>query len=85
MNAKKEFEGFLEAQKVLGYKLGDITGTPEGDMIKYTELKISVTHEEEEKRKFYENRTKAFNILEEEYNSKRNILAQEWQDKENLL
>jgi hypothetical protein len=39
MNAKKEFEGFLEAQKVLGYKLGDITGTPEGDMIKYTELK----------------------------------------------
>jgi len=32
MTAQTEMDSFLEAQKQDSYKLGDITGTPEGDM-----------------------------------------------------
>lgn len=43
--AQNAYAAFLESQKELSYTLGDISGTPEGDMLQYTELKIAAEKE----------------------------------------
>jgi hypothetical protein len=82
MNAKEQFEAFLEQQKDANYKLGDITGTPEGDMKKYTELKISATQEEEKRKYFFEKRQEAFEALAQRHNEEQIALGQLWQEAE---
>lgn len=78
MTAKQQYEEFLKEQKKPGYKLGDITGTPDGDMVKYTELKISVKQEEEKIRLFNEAKDKAFESLRTKQDAEMQELGKQW-------
>ena len=81
--AKQEFEAFLASQEIEGYKLGDITGTPEGDMLRYTELKISVSQEANKLKSFNDAREAAFQELNSKHDTERISLGQVWQGYEN--
>ena len=82
MTAKEEFQAFLDAQAIEGYVLGDITGTKDGDMEKYTELKIAVAQEEKKIEKFQADKQVAFDELALQHNDERIVLGQLWQAKE---
>jgi len=84
-NATEEFNSFLEAQKVEGYNLGDITGSPEGDMLKYTELKIAVVQEAEKLKAFNAEKDAAFQTLATKHDEERIALGVIWQTKEDAL
>lgn len=79
MTAQEEFQAFLDAQKVEGYKLGDIEGSPEADMLKYTELKIAAEQEKVRIAKFQEAKQASFDELAQKHDAERIVLGQEWQ------
>lgn len=82
LSASENYNSFLEAQKDLGYVLGDFFGTPELDMQCYTELKIKASQEEVKKAEFYKARDLAFQALAQEHDAERIALGQLWQTKE---
>jgi len=82
---QEEFNAFLEAQEVEGYKLGDIEGTPEADMIKYTELKIGVKQEAAKLEAFNKVWDLKFQELSEEQDAARIALGKEKQTAQDLL
>lgn len=79
MTAQENFDAFLALQKVDGYTLGDIEGTPDADMIKYTELKIAVAQEAEKAAQFYVLRTAAIAALKAEQDIAMQTLLTTWQ------
>jgi len=85
MTAKQDFEAFLNAQKVDGYTLGDIEGSPEADMTKYTELKVEVAQEEEKVKNFQSEKQVAFDALAVKHDKERIALGIEWQALEDAL
>lgn len=82
MTAKQDFEDFLKQQEVIGYSLGDITGTPEGDMQRYTELKIALKQESAKIKAFNEARDAAFKELNKKHDAEKIALGKVWQEKE---
>ena len=78
-SAKQEFNDFLEQQKAESYTLGDITGTADGDMLKYTELKIAANQEKTKIQKLNEAKNKAFKELRAKHDQEKIALGQEWQ------
>ena len=81
---QEEFNEFLEQQKQEEYNLGDITGTPEGDMIKYTELKIAVNQEQEQIKAFEEYYTGKFKELDTKFHEDEDALREEKKTQEAL-
>jgi hypothetical protein len=79
MTAKQLFEEFLANQEQEGYTLGDITGTPEGDMIKYTELKLAKAAEERVIKEFNLAKESAFSELAKKHDAERIALGVKWQ------
>ncbi len=82
---QEEFNAFLKAQEVVGYKLGDIEGTPEKDMIKYTELKIAVKQETAKLEAFNKVWDAKFVTLSETQDAARIALGVEKQTAQDLL
>lgn len=82
MTAQEDFNAFLDAQAKVGYVLGDIEGTPEKDMLKYTELKIAVSQEQAKIKAFNEAKATAFEELAIQHDEERIALGQLWQTKE---
>jgi hypothetical protein len=82
MTAQTEFQAFLDAQAEVGYVLGDITGTADGDMLRYTELKIAVSQEASKIKAFNEAKAIAFQELSLQHNDEMVALGQLWQTKE---
>ena len=76
---QEEFNEFLTQQKDPSYKLGDITGTPDGDMVKYTELKIAVSQEAEKIGKFNAAKQEAFKELSAKHDDELVALGKLWQ------
>jgi hypothetical protein len=85
MTAQEIYQAFLDAQKVIGYKLGDLEGTPEADMLKYTELKLAAQQEAEIKKAFYKERDADLEAFRKTQEEAFNIKAKEWQVKEDNL
>lgn len=56
LSAKENFDLFLKGQSETDYTLGDYTGTEEGDMKLYTELKIKSEQEKNKVSSFIEAR-----------------------------
>ena len=83
MTAQEDFQAFLDAQKVEGYILGNITGTPEGDMRQYTELKVSAAQEAEKIKLFSEARSAKFEEMRQRHDLELQALGVEWQEYEN--
>jgi hypothetical protein len=79
MTAKNEFEKFLKTQEATGYQLGDITGSQEGDMIKYTELKLAVAQEAKKINDFNKAKDVAFSELTKKHDGERIALGVVWQ------
>ena len=82
MTAKENFEAFLALQAEPGYSLGDIEGSKEADMEKYTELKIAVAQEEAKEKDFSVKKEAAFQALRESHSQEMIELGQLWQLKE---
>ena len=80
--AKIEFENFLKQQMNPDYKLGDITGTPTGDMEEYTRLKLAMKKEEQLAKAFYVDKQEEIEALEKKHVQERETLEQNWQVKE---
>jgi len=83
MNAQETFDDFLAQQGVIGYTLGDITGSVDGDMTKYTELKIAVAQENNKIKAFNEQKEIAFNTLAKQHDDERIALGVLWSGYEN--
>lgn len=79
---QENFNVFLEGQKESSYTLGDYTGTAQGDMELYTELKVKVEQEKVKQTNFYSARDAAFQAFEVQKDQERQALAQLWQDAE---
>jgi len=79
MTAQENFDAFLAQQAVEGYTLGDITGTADGDMLQYTNLKIAVAQEQSKINAFYVAKTAAINALKAEQDSAMQSLLLTWQ------
>ncbi len=82
MTAQTDYDAFLNAQKEEGYSLGGVTGTPEGDMIKYTELKLAMQKELRKIEVFNLAKEDAYKALEETHDQSRIELGKLWQTKE---
>ena len=82
MKAQEALKAFKDAQLVETYTLGDFTGTADGDMKQYTELKIAAAQEVEAFKKFQELKNVAFSELEKVNDEARIVLGKEWQVKE---
>jgi len=82
MTAETDFNTFLTQQADPNYTLGDIEGTPEADMIKYTELKIAAEQEKTKIANFNEAKMVAFDALAATHNDEKIALGEVWQAKE---
>lgn len=82
MTPKEEFEAFLNTQAEQGYVLGDIEGSPEEDMKKYTELKIAAAQYENKIVDFNLAKQAAFEALSLQHNDERIALGKLWQSYE---
>lgn len=77
--ARENFDIFLNGQKEADYTVGAYTGTEEGDMKLYTDLKVKVAQEQKKKEDFYAARQEAFDALAVQHDAERQTLADEWQ------
>jgi len=82
MTALEDFNTFLTAQQEADYVLGDIEGTPEEDMVKYTELKVATAQETKKVSAFNDNKALAFTALETTQDIEKQALGTLWQSYE---
>lgn len=80
--AKETFDRFLTGQKEASYTLGDYSGTAEGDMQLYTELKIAVEKEAKKVADFNLAKEAAFQELAVKHDAERQELGTLWQSYE---